>query len=196
MISQTKTKQRRTNRSQILLDAAARRFLRDGYAAASMRDIAADAGMRASSIYHHFPSKADLLVAVHEEGLRRITGAVTVAVARQSEPWQRLEAACVAHLTVLLEGGDFFRAVMQEMPRGESQLYQQVTKMRDEHESIFARLIDGLQLPRGVDRRHLRLLLLGAMNWSHSWYRPGGQTPAQIARKFVKYLRIELDVKT
>ena len=66
MTQATKTvkrvRQRRGNRRDVLLEAAARRFLRDGFAAASMRDIAAEAGMKAGSIYYHFPSKAELLV--------------------------------------------------------------------------------------------------------------------------------------
>ena len=68
-------KRRQGNRREAVLAAAARRFFRDGYAAASMRDIAADAAMQASSIYYHFPSKADLLAAVHEEGMHQITDA-------------------------------------------------------------------------------------------------------------------------
>ena len=108
---------RQTNRRGPLLEAAARRFLRDGYDAASMRDIAAEAGMQPGSIYYHFPSKADLLVAVHEEGLRRIRTAVTAAIAAVDDPWARLEVACVTHMTVLLDGGDFFQAVMREIGR-------------------------------------------------------------------------------
>ena len=71
---------RQGNRREKLLEAAARRFLHQGYAAASMRDIASDAGMQPGSIYYHFPSKAEMLVAVHEEGMRRITAAVTGAL--------------------------------------------------------------------------------------------------------------------
>jgi hypothetical protein len=39
----------------------------------------------------------------------------------------------------------------------------------------------------------LRLMLLGAMNWSFTWYRPGRASPAEIARTFVGFLRSALD---
>ncbi len=67
-----------------------------------------------------------------------------------------------------------------------------VTRLRDDYEGIFIRLLEDLKLPRGVDLHSLRLMLLGAMNWSFTWYRPGAETPRRIARKFVKYLRISL----
>lgn len=188
-------KRRQTNRREALLEAAARRFLEDGYAAASMRDIAADAGMQPGSIYYHFPSKADLLAAVHEEGLRRITEATSGALAdtEGAAPWDRLEAACVAHLTVLLEGGDFFQSLMRNVPRESDPLYADITGMRDRYEAIFSRLIADLPLPDGTDRTDLRLMLLGAMNWSYTWYRPGRHTPGGLARRFLGFLRAGLE---
>lgn len=188
-------KRRQTNRRAALLEAAARQFLANGFAATSMRDIAAEAGMQPGSIYYHFPSKADLLVAVHEEGLRRITEATVAALdATKGEgAWERLEAACVAHLTVLLEGGDFFQALMRNVPLDSDPSRGHITGLRDRYEAIFTGLLQDLPLPAGTDRQDLRLMLLGAMNWSFTWYRPGRATPQEIARTFVGFLRSSLD---
>ncbi|MCP5368906.1 MAG: TetR/AcrR family transcriptional regulator [Hyphomicrobiales bacterium] len=191
--AERKVVQRQGNRREKLLEAAARRFLHQGFAAASMRDIASDAGMQPGSIYYHFPSKAEMLVAVHEEGMRRITEAVTGALDGVSGPWKRLEAACIAHLTALLEGGVFFQAVMRELPRETDTTRGRITRMRDAYEGIFATLLDDLDLPPDVDRRDLRLMLLGSMNWSFTWYRPGAEPPAGIARTFLGYLRRQLE---
>jgi hypothetical protein len=38
----------------------------------------------------------------------------------------------------------------------------------------------------------LRLLLVGALNWSQTWYRAGGATPERIARRFVGVLKSSL----
>jgi hypothetical protein len=35
-------------------------------------------------------------------------------------------------------------------------------------------------------------MLLGALNWSQDWYRPGRDSPAAIARRFVGLLRSPL----
>jgi TetR/AcrR family transcriptional regulator, cholesterol catabolism regulator len=188
-------KRRQTNRRAALMEAAARQFLANGFAATSMRDIAAEAGMQPGSIYYHFPSKAELLVAVHEEGLRRITEATEAALEADAgaPPWERLEAACIAHLTVLLEGGDFFQALMRNVPLDSDPSRGHITGLRDRYEAIFTRLLQDLPLPDGTDRQDLRLMLLGAMNWSFTWYRPGRATPEELARTFVGFLRMALE---
>lgn len=188
-------RRRQTNRREVLLEAAAKRFVEDGYAAASMRDIAGDAGMQPGSIYYHFPSKEELLVAVHEDGMRLITDTVVGSITRTEgkPPWDRLEAACVAHLSVLLKGGERIKAVMRNVPLKSHPSRSNITRMRDEYEAIFAGLLGNLMLPKGTDRHALRLMLLGAMNWSFTWYRDGAESPERIARKFLAMLRTRLD---
>lgn len=183
---------RRNNRKLALMKAAADCFVATGFAASTMREIAARAGMQPGSIYYHFPSKKDLLAAVHEEGLRMITEATRTALdetGADASPWTRLEAAAAAHMTMLLEGGVFFQALMRELPAPGSALHAQVTTRRDAYETIFADLLGDLDLPAGTDLRILRLMLLGAMNWAHGWYQKGRDKPADIAAKYISYLR-------
>lgn len=52
------------NTREIILQEALRLFASKGYAAVSMRDIAAKVGIRASSIYHHFSGKQELFDAL------------------------------------------------------------------------------------------------------------------------------------
>lgn len=187
---------RRQKRREVLLEIAARHFVQRGFEAASMRDIAADVGIRPSSIYHHFPSKEDLMLAVYEEGMRRITHAVTAATAGVADPWQRLECACAAHLRSLLEGGDLFLALMREAPPSWHHANKRIVRLRDAYESIFTGILSDLRLPPRFDRHLLRLALLGAMNWSHQWYRPGRLTPTKMARQIVSFMRVSLDGQT
>ena len=57
----------------------------------------------------------------------------------------------------------------------------------------FRQLITALPLPPDADKSLLRLTLLGAINWTRIWYRPGKRTPAQIAHHLVnKVLRKSL----
>lgn len=64
-----------------ILDVAARQFREQGYAAVSLRGIAAAAGLRAASLYNHFASKEDLVVAVLDDGIAAVLHAVDAAVA-------------------------------------------------------------------------------------------------------------------
>lgn len=57
----------------VILDAAERRFAERGFAAVSVREIAADAGLRnQASLYHHFKHKRALYEAVLTRGVEPI----------------------------------------------------------------------------------------------------------------------------
>jgi AcrR family transcriptional regulator len=94
--------QRINNRVKPLLDAAASQFATKGYRAATIRDIAAAVDMLPGSVYYHFSSKQALLLAVYEEGVRRISARLDEAVAAEQDPWQRLRKASEAHLETIL----------------------------------------------------------------------------------------------
>ncbi|MCL4747362.1 MAG: hypothetical protein KJZ83_18390 [Burkholderiaceae bacterium] len=65
--------------------------------------------------------------------------------------------------------------------------------LRDAYEELFAAALVGLPLSRRADRRALRLMLLGSLNWAQTWYRPGRYSPRSIARQFVRLLRDQLE---
>ena len=52
------------NAREAILEAARRTAQAHGYGGLNFRDIGAEVGIKAASIYHHFPSKADLGAAV------------------------------------------------------------------------------------------------------------------------------------
>lgn len=173
-----------------VLDAAASQFAAKGFQATSIRDIVGTVGMLPGSLYCHFANKEELLAAVHAEGVRRICDAVRVAAHRRSDPWSRLEAACEAHLEALLDDSAYAKVVTSVDPRSVPELTRVLIAQRDEYERMFAEFIDALPLPPRTQRAALRLMLLGALNWAPTWYRPdGGQSPRTLARAFVRLLR-------
>ena len=184
---------RADNRLPQVRDAAARLFREKGYAFTSMRDIAAAAGMLAGSLYYHFASKEELLVAVYAEGVRRVTDAVEASLAQDGDPWERLERVCAAHLTALVADSDYGQVVIRVRPEDVPQIAPQLVALRDGYERVFAKAIAALPLPSKSDRRALRLMLLGALNWSQTWYRPGKDSPQVLARRFVRLLRDPLE---
>lgn len=172
------------------MEAAAHYFCAHGYDAASMRDIAAAAGLLVGSLYHHFSSKEDLFINVFEEGLRRTSEAVLAAIETPREPWAQLEAACVRHVEVILSNDSFVRIADYEFPFKHSlTVRRRIIPKRDAYEAIFNKLLRKLPLRRGVDRKYLRLTLFGAMGWTLIWYRPGQDSPTTIARRIVDIVR-------
>ena len=173
-------------RREELIAAAAKIFSARGYQGASLREICAAAGILAGSMYHHFRSKEDLFVSVHAQGFLHLNEVVDRALEGKAEPWGRLEAAIGAHLTELVERTDVVAVTSASLFHMESsRLQRRLNRERQAYELRFRKLIQALPLAPSVDRSLLRLTLLGAINWTRVWYRPGKRTPQQIAHHLV-----------
>ncbi len=185
---------RADNRLSDVLDAAARLFAAKGYSATSMRDIAQACGMLPGSLYYHFPAKEGLLVAIYEAGVEQLLGPVRAAAAREGGPWERLEAACAAHLDAILRKSDYAQVLVRVLPSDVPLAAGRLKALRSQYEAQFRELAAALPLPAHTDRRLVRLMLLGALNWSRFWFDPRGrETPKGLARKFVKLLKESQD---
>jgi AcrR family transcriptional regulator len=183
---------RADNRLPLILDEAARLFRAQGFHGTSVRDIVRAVDMLPGSLYYHFPTKEALLAAVYAEGVRRISEAVAAAIAGKDDPWGRLEAACIAHLEALLQESDYAQVVIRVLPADAPSVAAELVRLRDDYERRWVELVQDLPLPRGIDRRSLRLMLLGALNWSQTWYRSGRDSPRTIAKRFVQQLQVPL----
>lgn len=76
---------------QTLLDAAAVVFVRAGVDA-PVRDIAAEAGVGMGTIYRHFPTRADLVVAVFRHQLDALAAAESITPAADETPYGALRS--------------------------------------------------------------------------------------------------------
>lgn len=166
-----------------LIDKAARLFGTHGYDNTSMRDIAAAFGILHGSLYHHFGSKEELFVTVYAAGVDRFIDEVQRAVEPFTDPWERLEAACVAHLEALLSGESPAAMVLADWSSSYTEsMREALVKERDRYERVFVDLTKAVALAPGVERRYFRLALLGALNGALTWYQSGGDDPAAVAR--------------
>jgi AcrR family transcriptional regulator len=179
------------SRREELLNTAATMFAAKGYAGTSIRSITDSVGMLPGSIYCHFKSKEELLLAVYHEGVTRFEAAIDAALAeRSSDPWQVLESACAAHLSVLLNGGDYARIVSREFMRAfPPAVLGKLHDERDRYELHFEKLIAALPLHPESDRWLFKVAMFGSLNWSQNWYRQGCYTPKDLARAFIAILR-------
>jgi AcrR family transcriptional regulator len=179
------------SRRQALLDTAAQMFATKGYAGTSIRNITAAVGMLPGSIYYHFKSKEELLLAVYREGVMRFEAAIELALSDTSgDPWQVLEAACAAHLSILLDGGPYASIVSPEFTRNfPATMMAMLNVERDRYEHRFEVLIAALPLSPDVDPWLFKVALFGSLNWSQTWYREGRYAPEDIARAFIAILR-------
>lgn len=178
-----------------LLAAAARVLDEKGYEGTSLREVCAAAGILPGSLYYHFKSKEDLFIQLHGAGFRQLNEAVDRALARETDPWRRLEAACAAHLTLLVGAEDVSLVAGTSLfHTAPPALQRRLNRDRNAYEERYRQMIDALALPEDVDHSLLRLALFGALNWTRIWYRRGEKTVSEIARHLVQQvLRQRLD---
>ena len=139
---------------------------------------------------YHFQTKDDLFVSVYEDGVGRLRGAVAEAIAGATDPWERLQRACATHLHNLCGNDDFMAvSVPTRAPRLADGAGERVRQQSDGYERLFIDLIGALELGKGLSRSVLRLQILGALNWTSVWYRPGKLTPRQIASQLIRTVR-------
>ena len=62
------------NTRRLLIEAAERVFMRQGFQRATLDNIAADAGFTKGAVYWHFRSKEDLFIELLADGLKRNIG--------------------------------------------------------------------------------------------------------------------------
>lgn len=75
---------------EILLDSAAAVFVASGVEA-PIRDIAAKAGVGTATIYRHFPTRADLIIAVYRHQVEALAEAGPSLPATSATPYAALE---------------------------------------------------------------------------------------------------------
>lgn len=180
----------RRNKREAVLAKASELFARHGFDGTSMRDIAAAVDMLPGSLYYHFSSKDDLLIDIHRRVVESMYARVEAAVAAATDPWERLERAAIAHLEGLMETGSLVTIVSPNFAADREHLNLRLKEHRNGYEAMFNALFAALDLAPGIDRRLLRLQLLGALNWVPVWFNARGPTPpAEIARSFVRAIR-------
>jgi AcrR family transcriptional regulator len=173
---------------QRILDAAAWSFRRYGYAAVTLKDIAARAELQAGSLYYHFDTKEELVDAVLSAGVEGAfvaTREAVEALGSGADPLARLRVAVAAHLRVVLSGGAYASAnlrILGQVPDASRE--RQLTRQRA-YGAFWRRLFEDAAragaIRADLDLSVLRMLTLGALNWSVEWYREGGRTPGEIA---------------
>jgi AcrR family transcriptional regulator len=80
------TERTRDARRQQILGAAQRCFTRNGFQATSMQDIFAEAGLSAGAVYSHFTGKNEIITAIAEDVIDKITSAVGAALPGDESP--------------------------------------------------------------------------------------------------------------
>jgi AcrR family transcriptional regulator len=164
-----------------VLEVAVRAFNEFGYDATSMGTLADRLGLSKSAVYHHFPSKEQLLEAALDEALSGLEGVLTEPGATSGSSSSRLRFVLDRAVHVLVERLPYVTLLLRL--RGNTPVERAALDRRREFDRAVTGLVtearDAGELRADIDPRIAERLLFGMINSIVEWYRPGGPEDAE-----------------
>ena len=157
--------------------AAIELFGKRGYHATSMRALAAHARVQPAAIYHWYPNKEAILVALQDDFMEQLTDRVAAAISRQDRPALRLAAAVREH--VVFHGVHRLAAFVtdSEIRALSEPARTALVGKRDDYQAIFGELIrDGVRdgSLRSADAQVATYAILLQCTGVALWFDPSG----------------------
>jgi AcrR family transcriptional regulator len=166
---------------QSVLRIAVDVFNRHGYDATSMGILADNLGISKSAIYHHVPSKGDLLKLALEHALGGLEAILEDPAATSGAADARLEFVLRETVAVLVDRLPFVTLLLRL--RGNTEIERDALERRRAFDHKVAGLISAARdegsLRQDIDPRTVTRLLFGMINSIVEWYKPGGPLSPQ-----------------
>jgi len=172
-----------------VLKAAIKVFWRNGYADASVQDLADEVGVLKGSLYYYIDSKEDLLMRVFDLAHEQATQIMDHAARLDVPPLERIRAYFERHVRWYLDNPEHAGIIFREWRSLTGERYETVRRRRKGYEKFIEGMIDDCRatgdLAPHVDARHLLFFILSATNAAPDWYRhDGADEPAEIAAAY------------
>lgn len=185
------------SRLEMVRQAARAHFASQGYEAASMRDIAADAGIHIATLYFYCSTKEQLFFDVLKESLQQIQDNLREQIAAAGETYAaRLAAAIALHVKLCAEKAFPTTISRVDIQRLTDEHRAEYISMRDAYERELRDLIScGIKAGdfRPVDPKLTAFAIVGIGHTVGFWYRPDGPlTPEQIGAQYVDLILTSL----
>jgi AcrR family transcriptional regulator len=163
-----------------LLDAAVALFNERGYEATSVDEVASRLGVTKSAIYHHVPSKVELLRLALDRALDALFAVTQETGATTGPAIDRLEYVVRGSVRVLAAELPFVTLLLRL--RGNTEIERTALQRRREFDRIVTGLVRAAEhegdVRTDVDPAVISRLLFGTVNSLSEWYRPGGDLSA------------------
>jgi AcrR family transcriptional regulator len=186
-----KNKRKTHRRSGEIIDAAARVFAELGYHGATTQDIADVLRIRQASLYYYFPSKEIALEMVCMRGMEGFFETAQAIATGPGAPSERLAGLVRAHISPLLDRGDFVKVFQTQRQFLPTVSRQRVGKLSRGLERIFQGILrEGMrkgEFRPDLDARLTTLAILGMANAVATWYGKEKAPIERITNEFVAF---------
>ena len=181
------------SRKSELVRVAAGLFRDRGFERTTVRDIGNAVGLQSGSLFYHFRTKEEILVAVMALGITSTTEQLRAALAAATSPREKVAALVNVHLHSLLgENQAALEVMLYEWRSVSPEQKPGLIVLRDRYEDLWQSALEeavAAGLIRAEDPRLLRRMVLGSLQWSVQWYkRDGALSVEQLAQQMLDIL--------
>ncbi len=169
----------------LIVGAAAKLFSERGFAATTVGAITDELKASKRSIYEHFASKSDILVAVCEQAIRFSVELAERIQREAGDPTQKLQRLAHDFTTIVIENQDYIAIASREMKFLPEESHRRILRLQERFDRILAAILRG-GVAAGVfdtpDPEMTGLAISGMIIWVHRWYRASGRlSPGELA---------------
>ncbi|MFZ5964222.1 TetR/AcrR family transcriptional regulator [Thalassococcus sp. BH17M4-6] len=162
-----------------LLLTAANVFATQGMEKASMSQIASEAGVSKSLLYHYYPSKGALIFAIIKTHLEEVDTGLEDARDAALPPREQLERLVMTVLEAYKGADDQHKVQLNAGPALSDDQKAEITQIErrivKHFSDVIARLHPHLNSPERPLLMPVTMSLFGMMNWVYMWFRDGGK---------------------
>lgn len=175
-----------------LVNSAITHFGERGYGATSVQQIVDEAGLTKGAFYHHFSSKEEVLLLIHDAYMDYELRVLERIDALGLPPEQALVALMTEVTVSVEEFRPHMKIFFEERRFLSTAAFARVKEKRDSFEKAVVDLLE-----RGVRTGAFRPLpdvrlaafgVIGMVSWTYHWYRPGRTPAAEIGRMYADLL--------
>ena len=164
-------------RRQAIVEAAGHLYAKRGFQGASIADLAKACGTSKALIYHYFESKEDILYEVMAAHLDDLVDAADDAM-RVGSPKERLKALTLAFMRLYVGAQDSHKVLLNELDNLPLQRRTEVVAKQRRIIAVVESLVREIRPETNPITLPLAMLFFGMINWTHTWFRPGGKMKA------------------
>ena len=170
-----------------ILETATILIARDGYTKASMRTVAAAAGISLAGLYHYFENKEKMLFLIQFRCFSALLNRLQERLQGVEDPTDRLRVAVRAHVMQYAENKPALRVCAHELNALTGSAYEEVQRLRRQIyrilRSIINRILNECAAENSLNPHVATMSLFGALNWLYQWYDPReDRSPAGLAQ--------------
>jgi AcrR family transcriptional regulator len=158
--------------------AGLRLIFEHGYEAMSLRQLAAEVGIQAGSLYNHISTKQELLFDLIQDHINELLRQLDRAMEGKQDPDEKLRAFVAFHVTYHMTRKREVFIANSELRSLESKNYEAIVALRGAYEQrLAAILVEGVE--QGTfevgDIQVATFAILALLTGLCTWYRPGGR---------------------